>query len=146
MPDILHRVGVASTPEPVFAALTTIDGLAGWWTDSVEGEADAGGALVLRFGADELDILVVEHDAATRVAWEVTGGPREWIGTRILWDLRGEDDQTTIVFAHQLWREQVEFMHQCSTKWATFLFSLKSLVESGAGAPYPRDVRVSNWG
>ena len=36
-------------------------------------------------------------------------------------------------------------MHHCSTKWATFLMSLKPLVETGAGAPAPRDVQISNW-
>ena len=48
-------------------------------------------------------------------------------------------------FAHQGWREPVEFMHHCSTKWATFLMSLKALVETGVGAPAPHDVRISNW-
>jgi len=36
-------------------------------------------------------------------------------------------------------------MYHCSTKWATFLMSLKQLVETGTGAPHPDDVRISNW-
>ena len=36
-------------------------------------------------------------------------------------------------------------MHHCSTKWAVFLMSLKSLLESGIGNPEPRDVQISNW-
>jgi len=36
-------------------------------------------------------------------------------------------------------------MYHCSTKWATFLMSLKQLVETGDGAPSPRDVTISNW-
>jgi hypothetical protein len=36
-------------------------------------------------------------------------------------------------------------MSHCSTKWATFLMSMKQLVETGTGAPYPQEVRVSNW-
>jgi len=39
----------------------------------------------------------------------------------------------------------VEFMHHCSTKWATFMLSLKQLVETGKGAPSPDDVQISNW-
>ena len=50
-----------------------------------------------------------------------------------------------MLFRHEGWREPVEFMHHCSTKWATFLMSLKQLVETGTGAPDPRDVRVSDW-
>ena len=30
-------------------------------------------------------------------------------------------------------------MHHCSTKWAIFLMSVKSLVETGKGAPFPND-------
>ena len=43
------------------------------------------------------------------------------------------------------WKEAGEFMAHCSTKWAIFLMSLKSLVETGKGAPYPNDVQISNW-
>ena len=33
MVDILHRVGVqGASPEQVFEALTTVEGLAAWWT------------------------------------------------------------------------------------------------------------------
>ena len=56
-----------------------------------------------------------------------------------------EDDYTIVLFKHEGWREPVEFMHHCSTKWATFLMSLKSLLETGTGAPEPRDVKISNW-
>jgi len=39
----------------------------------------------------------------------------------------------------------VEFMGHCSTKWATFLLSLRDLVETGQGKPAPHDLRISNW-
>jgi hypothetical protein len=34
-------------------------------------------------------------------------------------------------------------MHHCSTKWATFLLSLKDLVENGKGRPEPRDTKIA---
>ena len=40
-----------------------------------------------------------------------------------------------MLFQHEGWREPVEFMHHCSTKWGTFLMSLKSLVETGRARP-----------
>ena len=36
-------------------------------------------------------------------------------------------------------------MHHCSTKWAIFLMSLKSLVETGTGAAFPNDTKIDNW-
>jgi hypothetical protein len=89
---------------------------------------------------------VVELRPHERVAWRVVDGPPEWVGTTIEWDLRQDGEHAIVLFAHRGWREPVEFMHHCSTKWGSFLMSLKSLVETGRGAPAPRDVRVDNWG
>jgi hypothetical protein len=50
-----------------------------------------------------------------------------------------------VLFAHEGWAEPVEFMYHCSTKWATFLVSLKELVETGKGAPEPYDLQISDW-
>lgn len=146
MVDILHRVGIESTaPDEVYAALTTIDGLSGWWTEDTEGDTAAGGILRFRFDVGGFDMKVLELVPDKRVLWEVTDGPEEWIGTTVSWDLEQEGEYTVVLFAHEGWREPVEFMHHCSTKWAIFLMSLKSLVETGKGAPAPHDVRISNW-
>ncbi|MEO8751513.1 MAG: SRPBCC domain-containing protein [Casimicrobiaceae bacterium] len=150
MADILHRVGIKSSPDKVYNALTTRDGLAGWWTNHTQGEGSVGEALQFRFdigGADleGFDMKVLELDPAKRVLWQVVAGPEEWIGTKVSWDIRQEGDYSIILFKHQDWREPVEFMHHCSTKWAIFLMSLKSLVETGKGAPSPNDVKIDNW-
>jgi hypothetical protein len=50
-----------------------------------------------------------------------------------------------ILFKHLGWKEPVEFMYHCNTKWAVFLLSLKSLVETGEGAPDPNDIKISDW-
>ena len=144
--DILHEVGIRhASPEQVYEALTTIDGLAGWWASDTAGSAELGGVIDFHFGPGDIQMKVVELVPAQRVLWEVVGGPEEWIGTTVGFDLSAEDDWTTLVFAHRRWREPVPFMHHCSTKWAVFLLSLKSLVETGTGAPDPLDVKVSNW-
>jgi hypothetical protein len=36
-------------------------------------------------------------------------------------------------------------MHHCSTKWAVFLLSLKALLETGKGAPWPTEVKLDIW-
>ncbi len=146
MVDILHRVGATASPDDVFAALTTIDGLAAWWTEETKGDGDAGGTIAFRFGeAGGFDMLVLETQPGRLVLWEVVDGPQEWIGTQVRFELKREDDFTIVLFGHLGWKEPVEFMHHCSTKWATFLISLKNLVETGKGEPWPHEVRVSNW-
>ena len=151
MPDILHRVGIKASTDRVYKALTTRDGLAAWWTDNTKGEGKVGGVLLFRFSAGGaeiggFDMKVLELDPARRVLWQVVDGPAEWIGTKVVFDIKQSGDYAIVLFKHQGWKEPVEFMHHCSTKWAIYLMSLKSLVENGKGAANPNDTHVSGDG
>jgi uncharacterized protein YndB with AHSA1/START domain len=146
MADILHRIGVEnSSPQRVYDALSTLDGLSGWWAEKTTGDTDPGGVIEFRFGPGGIDMKVVELDPGRLVRWEVVGGPEEWIGTEVRFDIRQDGDWTIVLFRHEGWREPVEFMSHCSTKWATYLVSLKQLLETGTGAPDPRDLLISDW-
>jgi uncharacterized protein YndB with AHSA1/START domain len=145
MPDILHRIATkATTPADVLPALTTIDGLAAWWTTDTQGDADVDGVIQFRFvpGGFDMRVLEIKPD---QVRWEVADGPEEWKGTTITFDLEQDGEYTVLLFKHEGWREQVEFMNHCSTKWASYLLSLKEYVETGKGAPSPNDYQISNW-
>ena len=144
MPDILHRVGIKSSVDEVYRALTTRDGLAAWWTSNTQGESKVGGVLQFRFDAGGFDMKVLELQPAKRVLWQVVDGPEEWIGTKVSFELKQESDYSILLFKHQGWKEPVEFMHHCSTKWAIFLMSLKSLLETGKGVPAPGDIKIDN--
>jgi uncharacterized protein YndB with AHSA1/START domain len=144
MPDILHRVGVKSSAKATYAALSTKEGLAGWWTVDTAGDFNVGGVIRFRFGdRGGFDMKVLELEPSKRVLWQVVSGPEEWIDTKVSFDLQQKDDVTMVLFKHQGWKEPVEFMHHCSTKWALFLMSMKSLLEVGKGAPSPHDVNIS---
>ena len=147
MVDILHRVGIESTSlDDVYDAVTTLKGLSEWWTTDTTGITDVGGVIKFRFGeAGGFDMKVIELSPAKQVLWEVNDGPPEWIGTTVRWELKQEDDFTIIMFKHEGWRDPVEFMHHCSTKWAAFLLSLRDLLETGKGSPFPNDPKISNW-
>lgn len=151
MVDIVQRVGIKAPAAKVYAALSTIDGLAAWWTQSTTGDANVGGTIAFRFhrpsgeeiGGFDMDVLELTPDAQVR--WRVKDGPQEWIGTDIEFTLSRQDDYTIVRFGHRKWREEGEFMGHCSTKWATFLLSLRDLVETGRGRPAPGDLRIGNW-
>lgn len=138
MPDILHRVGVATSPERVFAALTTLDGLRHWWVSEASGDPAAGGVINFLF----CDMKVVAAEPNTLVHWRCVRGPAEWIDTEVTFRLRPEPGQTVVLFKHANWKEPVEFMHHCSTKWATFLLSLRDSLESAGGRPSPYDLKL----
>jgi uncharacterized protein YndB with AHSA1/START domain len=147
MAEILHRVGIKASPDAVYKALVTIKGLSDWWTDDTKGESNKiGGVIQFRFGEHGgFDMKIAALDPAKHVLWDVIDGPEEWIGTKIDWELKQEKDYTIVLFKHQGWKEPVEFMHHCSTKWGVFLLSLKSLVETGKGAAFPDDTKIDNW-
>lgn len=124
--------------------MTTREGLAAWWTTDTRGTCDVGGVIQFRFGTrGGFGMKVLELQPAKRVLWEVVDGPREWIGTKVSFGLEQDGDSTAVLFKHQGWKEPVEFMHHCSTKWALFLMSMKSLVETGRGAPFPDDIHIT---
>jgi uncharacterized protein YndB with AHSA1/START domain len=147
MPDILHRVGIKSpSPDAIYTALTTPEGLADWWTKDTEGGGAVGDVTRLRFaGGHGFDMKALALEPGKRILWQVIEGPQDWIGTKVDWELRQNGDYTIVLFRHEGWREPVEFMHACSTKWALFLMSLKSLVETGKGEPWPLDVKIDEF-
>jgi uncharacterized protein YndB with AHSA1/START domain len=151
MVDILHRVGIKSSVDRVYQALSTREGGAAWWTTNTTGESKVGGVLKFTFSAGGVeiggfDMKVLELQPAKRVRWEVVSGPAEWIDTRVSFDLKQSGDHAIVLFKHQGWKEPVEFMHHCSTKWAMYLMSLKSFVETGKGTPNPNDTHISGDG
>jgi hypothetical protein len=146
MPDILHKVGIkSSTPDSVYQALASVDGLSRWWTSDTRGNSKVGGELQFRFGNGGFDMKVVELKPSLRVLWQVVDGPEEWLGTKISFDLEQNGDWIIVLFKHQGWQAPVEFMHHCSTKWAVFLLSLKSLLETGKAAPWPNEIKLDAW-
>lgn len=149
--DIVHRVGVKAPVSKVYAALATPEGVASWWTREASGESRPGGALTFTFrtpGGDVLGVMemeVLELSPNEKVRWRVRSGPPEWIGTEVSFTLAQQREYTTVQFGHRNWREEVEFTAHCSTKWATFLLSLKDLLEKGKGRPAPDDLKIDDW-
>jgi len=148
MADIRHRVGIDAPIADVYEAIATAEGLTTWWTRDVTGESTVGGELTFRFGGPDRQIVmeVVELTPPTRVGWRGgSGGPAEWLGTTVTFDLRDEGGETVVMFTHAGWSEPVEFMYHCGTKWASYLLSLKRGLDGGKGAPWPDDDHVSSW-
>lgn len=151
MVNIIHRIGIKAPPAQIYSALSTLNGLAAWWTKEVSGNTDKGGKIEFIFRAANGDLkgkMIMQVEASVSpdlVRWRCIDGPAEWIGTDITFELSQQDDQTILLFGHRNWRETVEFTAHCSMKWATFLLSLRDYVETGTGKPSPHDVKIDNW-
>lgn len=49
MADIIHRIGIKAPVLKVRAAVSTVEGVAGWWTRETTGESEPGGTVKVRF-------------------------------------------------------------------------------------------------
>jgi uncharacterized protein YndB with AHSA1/START domain len=151
MVSIIHRIGIKSSADKVFKALSTIEGLANWWTEEVEGDEQVGGKIAFTFRSEtgaikgKMDMEVLELNPQKNIHWRCIDGPPEWIGTDITFGLSQQDNQIIVIFGHRNWREAVEFTAHCSMKWAVFLLSLREYVETGKGKPSPHDLKIDNW-
>ena len=151
MVDILHRIGTKAPLSKVYAAVSTVEGVAGWWTQETSGASKVGGTIEVRFSSPEgkelgsmkMEVLALEPDK--KVHWRFKAGPDEWVGTEATFDLYRDGDTTIVLFGHRNWREAVEFTSHCSMKWATFMLSLREFVETGKGKPSPKDLKIDNW-
>lgn len=146
MANICLTFGTKTPASVLTSALNTIDGLSAWWTGGTSGDTGKGGEIAFRFGdAGGFDMKVIESED-NRITWECTGGPDEWVGTRIDFLIIPEESHTQLMFKHQDWAKETPFFHHCSMKWATFMLSLKSYVEGGPGHAFPNDIKIEAVG
>ena len=84
----VQMAGAASVAD-VVADLTTLDGLASWWTPDVTGSPAPGGELTFRFRGGLPTVMRVEHvDPTGLVVWTCTacGTFADWVGTSLWFD------------------------------------------------------------
>ena len=148
MYDIGHRVGIMPQSARCMTRWPPRGGHPVVERATWRAESTPGGKLAFGFGHPEpwVGMEVVELVPLTRVRWRCVEGPDEWKGTTITFELKATEDETTLLFTHAGWREPVEFMQHCSTKWGYFLLGLKAGFEDGKATPWPNDMSVSSWG
>ncbi|HNP34320.1 MAG TPA: SRPBCC domain-containing protein [Woeseiaceae bacterium] len=142
MPNICLTFGTRTDLCKILDALTTLDGLAAWWTSQTAGDPAEGGTLTFTFGDQGgFDMRVIRSNGQ-QVHWECVNGPDDWLGTRIEFDIDAKGTHNQVLFRHAGWGSENNFFHHCSTKWATFLLSLRDYVEHGEGRPFPNDIKI----
>jgi len=140
MPDIMHLVKIHASPERVYQALTTAEGIRNWWTRDAVLDSKIGGTG--EFGFFERRIVtkmeVDEFKPPVRVGWKtISSAAPGWDGTTITFDLRAEGSDTVLSFAHRGFKQADEGYARTTTGWGYYLVSLQQYLETGKGAPHP---------
>jgi len=140
MYKILHVFEIRTPASKVYNAISTIEGLSGWWTKDTTGDPAVGGEIRFGFG-EYCNIMKVSELLDNKfVKWEVLSSTfpsgNEWKETIITFTLEeNEKGVTEVTFEHSNWREATEFFGVCNFHWGVSLVSLKLLCATGSGAP-----------
>ncbi len=138
MTDYTKTIRVQASPDALYDAVTTADGLSAWWTHA-EGSGDTGGEL--RFTMSAPDPLHIHVDAATRptsVRWTVTECTfePEWVGTHPTFSITPVDGDTSeLEFTHVGLTDELECIDMCTAGWNHYLASIRDYAETGRGHP-----------
>ena len=138
MKSIYHRLLIESSAEKIYTAITTEEGLSGWWTPETKATPEIGSIARFAFGPDYYkEMKVTELDPFNKVKWLCIKAYDEWLETTITFELIPHDKGTILFFHHDGWKEYTQGFAVCTYDWAIFLRSLKFLCETGKGLPYP---------
>ena len=134
---IRHIITIKCPPEKVYKALTTKEGIQGWWTVDTVIEPKINSIAEFIFGDRYHNKMVItDLQANKRVAWYCLEGDKEWIGTDFTFDMEEKDGQTVLRFGQNNWKEPTDFYAICNFQWGQYMVSLKNYCETGKGSPF----------
>lgn len=113
-------------------------GIAGWWSDKVEGAAGVvGDKFQVTFPTSpvvfELEVTTITDDA---IAWYVEQNPPWWEGTTIRIELTPADGNgARILFTHSGFDSDDPIIQVITPAWVRFLDNLVAVAESGKPNP-----------
>ncbi|SDE05890.1 SRPBCC family protein [Niabella drilacis] len=138
MKSIYHRLLIEASAEKVYSALTTREGLSGWWTPETTAIPEVGSIARFAFGPDYFkEMEIRELKPFSSVQWRCIRAFEDWIGTTLTFELQPHKKGTVLLFHHDGWKEYTPEFASCSYDWALFFRSLRFLCETGKGFPYP---------
>jgi uncharacterized protein YndB with AHSA1/START domain len=132
---------ISASSEIVYEALTTNDGIAGWWSGKVQGVHAEGSTFRLEFDGPGhvIEMRVDELRDGKQVVWTCLAHNvfTEWPSTKVNFALSTESDGSCkLSFEHVGLKPACDCYGDCSRGWDHFLSSLKSYCETGVGAPW----------
>jgi uncharacterized protein YndB with AHSA1/START domain len=129
---------VARPPADVKRWLDNPEGIAGWWSDKVEGSAEApGDQFHVTFPTSPVVFdLDVTSASDQLVEWRIDKNPPWWQGTTIRFELsESEVGRTQVLFTHRGFSPEDPIIQVITPAWVRFLDNLVAVAESGQPNP-----------
>jgi hypothetical protein len=135
---IKAQLEASCSPKQLKAWLDNSAGIAGWWSDKVEGDASAvGDTFHVTFPTSpvvfELEVQSISEDG---VEWYVAQNPPWWKETTIGFELSPANDSgARMVFTHSGFDSDDPIIQVITPAWVRFLDNLVAVAESGRANP-----------
>jgi uncharacterized protein YndB with AHSA1/START domain len=138
MKQILHAAHIHASPSRVYRAVTSGEGLAGWWAKRVEIDEREGGVIRFTFAGDfHPHMRQTRLEPDRRVEWLCVGGHANWQDNTFVFELDDRKGETLLLFSQHYARELSNEVYGIyNFNWGYYLNSLKQLCETGAGTPF----------
>lgn len=136
---IQARFEASCLSDDLMTWLTSTDGIAGWWSDTVDGSASApGDRFHVRFPTTEvvftLDVVELSNGV---VEWHVPDSPPWWQGTTIRFEVADDAHSggSALQFTHTGFDPRDPMIAVITPAWVRFLDNLVAVAQTGSANP-----------
>ena len=144
MNDYQKSITVNKPISEVYAAIT--EHIADWWSNDFTGAAArAGDSFDIAFGETRKTFDIEAAVTNEQVVWKCVKAyinntslqnKAEWVGTKMIWTFKADDQSTTLTFLHEGLNKNLECYKLCEAGWDMFLASLQVYLTTGKGTPF----------
>lgn len=137
MPAVRQQINIAASPRTVWNALTTEDGVKGWWADDARLDSRAGGRIVLTVEGDDgapVEERGVFHEVRPirriEIAWDKTSKGQS-AGTRLEFQIARDGDETRLSLVQSgAALDEEELRTRVDDDWRRALRALRDSLET----------------
>jgi uncharacterized protein YndB with AHSA1/START domain len=143
MADIFHDLPIKAPIDKVFRAISTPEGLDGWWAKSSTGKPEQGAEYELSFGPEYNWLARVTRCVApVEFELQLVQADHDWTGSRVKFVLETRGKITWLRFLHTGWPSANEHYRISCNCWAMYLRILRRSLEHGESVPYEERLDV----
>jgi uncharacterized protein YndB with AHSA1/START domain len=127
-----HQIMINETPESVYEAITTTNGIKGWWSTDANFEPEVGSIAEVAFHNRRaiFQFHIDRLEPGKLVEWTSQHDMPAWKGTKIRFELSVNESGATIVNFNHMGFESMEGPYaMINTTWGTLMYLLKHYVE-----------------